>query len=230
MLRATLRGAALVAVIVTLLASVVAQEPIQLRPTSTGSWPISPAVIATFITRGEPVRITPGQPPQILHGAQSGPVTLDLLVLWRGSPGWFLQGDGPKAESGGGDGRGHVSVRLHEGGLDLEVALDTEKRVARIAGTEIALGEANVVLVDSVDGPGGLTITGTRSVDPRIQPAPPGLYDVLRSAQDLVPFLRCEARLPDRGKPGLSSGGASSPVLAYMQQVLDASCARIQGK
>jgi hypothetical protein len=38
------------------------------------------------------------------HDNGDGTGSLDLLVLWRGSPGWFLRGR--SASSGGGDGRG----------------------------------------------------------------------------------------------------------------------------
>ena len=44
--------------------------------TSSGSRVVSPAVAATWITKHR----------------QAGDGELELLVLWRGSPGWFLEG------------------------------------------------------------------------------------------------------------------------------------------
>ena len=172
----------------------------------------------------------PGQLPPVPREAQTGPVTLDLLILWRGAPGWFMRGGGPNLESGGGDNKGHVSVHVERFGLVLDVTLDTDKRVAQIAGNQVALGDANVVLVDGLDVPGGLAISGTRAVGPRIEQPPSGLFDVFRGAPDLVPFLCCEARLPVLPAPKEAPAGASTAIVGYMQQVLDANCARIQGK
>ncbi len=229
MLDAPLRGAVVAAVVATLLASLSAQEPREIRPSSIMTLAISPAVVATVITRGEPVRITPGQLPLRPPTDRSGPVTLDLLVLWRGAPGWFLK-PGGSAESGGGDSSGHVTVHAEKGGIALDVMLDTEKRVAQIAGNDVALGDANVVLVDSVDVAGGLTVLGTRTVTARIPVPPEGLADVFRDAPDLVPFLRCEARLPAPPAPKEVPAQTSAAVAAYVQQAMDASCARLQRK
>lgn len=178
--------------------------------TSFATWPVSPAVVVTFIAHYE--ADPPGQhlpPPSPPH---AGPVTLDLLVFWRGSPGWFVK-DGPRAESGGGDDKGHVNVRVEMGGFVLEVNLDKENRVARVAGQEVALVDGNVILVDGVDLPGGPQVVDTRSVDPTTDPLPDGLYTVLRGAPDLVPFMQCEARLPEPA--------------GFMQQVFDRNCARM---
>lgn len=171
------------------------------------TWPISPTVMVTFITRVEPTRPQPPPSPP-----PSGPATLELMVLWRGEPGWFMKG-GQQSSSGGGDDNGHVNVRLEQAGVVLEVNLDRQSGMAHIGGREVVLGDANVILVDDVDMPGGLHVAGTQSVDPRTEALPDGIYTVLRGAPDLIPFLRCEARLPDAG--------------GVMQQVLGASCARL---
>jgi hypothetical protein len=186
-------------------------------PTEVGSVPISPAVIATFIAHGEPSTITPtpGQPPPVPPLKLTGPMTLDLLVLWRGAPGWFLK-DGHQSSSGGGDDRGHVNVRLEQAGVVLEINLDTQNGTARIAGEELVLGDANVILVDGVDLPEGPKVVGTQYVDPLTEPLPDGLYIILRRAPDLLPFMQCGAVLPD--------------TAGFVQQVFDASCARMVNK
>jgi len=183
------------------------QQQWSLGATSMATWAISPTVMVTFITRGESTRPQPPPSPP-----PSGPVTLELMVLWRGAPGWFLKG-GQQSSSGGGDDKGHVNVRLEQAGVVLEVNLDRPMGMAHIGGQEVVLGDANVIMVDDVDVPGGLHVAGTRSVDPRTQALPDGVYTVLRGAPDLISFLRCEARLPEPA--------------GFMQQVLDASCARM---
>ena len=176
--------------------------------TSIATWPISPTVLVTFITRLESTN--PPQPPP--SPPLSGPATLELMVLWRGEPGWFMKGGG-QASSGGGDANGHVYLRHEQAGVVLEVNLDRDKGMAIIGGQEVVLADANVILVDDVDVPGGLNVAGTRSVDPRTEALPDGVYTVLRGAPDLISFLRCEARLPEPA--------------GFMQQVLDTSCARM---
>jgi hypothetical protein len=227
MLHAPLRGWALAALAAAVLASASAQEQNRTSHTSISSWPISPAVIATFIGHHGPLSITPGQePPRTLP---TDPVTLDLLVLWRGAPGWFIQGSRGH-ESGGGDSSGRVSVHVERGGVVLDLTLDTQKRVAQIGKKRVALGDANVVLVDAVDVPDGLTVVGTGTVDPRIEGLPTGVYDALRGVPDLVPFLRCEAKLPVPPAPKDIPSGAATGIVSFMQQVLDNNCARIAGK
>ena len=106
----------------------------------------------------------------------------------------------------------------------------TNWRVVQIAGTEVPLGDANVVMVDRVDVPDGLTIFGTGTVERRVDALPNGLYDALRGAPDLVTFLRCDASLPVPPAPKDVPAEAAAAVAAYLQQAMDAGCARMQGK
>lgn len=217
------RLSVLVTAAVLTLATASAQKQQSHEATSIASWPLSPAVMVTRITRSE-ATLPPHRPPS---PPPSGPVTLVLLVLWRGEPGWFLN-RGHSAERGGGDSSGRVNVQLEQGGQNLELTLDSERRVVTIAGKEVALGSANVVLVDRVDVPGGPIVSSTGSVDPVIDAAPSELYAVFRGAPDLIPFLRCEARLPQTAT--LAGNADPARAFAFMQQVLDANCARIIGK
>jgi hypothetical protein len=178
-------------------------------PTEVGSLPISPAVMATFIAHGEP------QPAPVPPHTLTGPMTLDLLVLWRGAPAWFLEGDHSSGSSWG-DASGHVNVRLEQAGVVLDISLDKQNGTARIAGRDLVLGDANVVLVDGVGLPEGPNVVGTQSVDPLTEPLPDGLYIILRRAPDLLPFMQCGAALPD--------------AAGFVQHVFDASCARMVNK
>ena len=193
MLRPPARALALVCVAaVPLVISAFAQAHRPIGPTAIASWSISPAVVATFIAHGDPEAPEQIRERLATHTVPSGPVTLDVLILWRGSPGWFLHGGQPH-DSGGGDSNGNVNVHLERAGIVLDATLDGDKRVLHVGRQQVVLGDANVVLVDQVDVPGALSIAGTRTVESRVQRPPEGLYDVFRGAQDLVPFLRCEA-------------------------------------
>jgi len=105
-----------------------------------------------------------------------GKGTLELLVLWRGSPGWFRSDKGGSGGAGGSGARGRtggggerVETRtawLTEGGVNLSVRLEPSSRRAWIQDREIDLNDANVVLVDDVDRGAALRIAGLVKIDP----------------------------------------------------------------
>jgi len=150
-----------------------------------------------------------------------------LLVLWRGTPGWFSKdgrGGGSSGGSGGGGGGAASGAGLSgsyayeyvvQGGLTFMMEFDYAKKNVKILDQEISLAETNVVLVDFVDSPGGPQIVGTRWIDaaPRIDAAPPqqpaptptrtsvGPVDpigaVVKRAPELFEYLRCDLSLSD---------------------------------
>jgi hypothetical protein len=130
-----------------------------------------------------------------------------LLVLWRGTPGWFSKGGGGargSGGSGGGAGAGSSGSYGYEyvsqGGLTFMMEFDYDRRIVKILNQEIALDATNVVLVDSVDSTNGPTIAGYRWVDP----APPdqtaaadSIAAVVKRAPELFEYLRCDLSLSD---------------------------------
>ena len=122
-----------------------------LSQTSSSSRPVSASVISTYVARdGE----------------------LTLLVLWRGSPGWYSRGGGSSSRSGGSGGaaggREFGSFSMTFGGRTLSIDFDYTAHVARLLGQEISLADTNVVLVDDVDGPTGARISSLLWVDPKL--------------------------------------------------------------
>jgi hypothetical protein len=131
------------------------------------------------------------------YGAD-GAQTLDLLVLWRGAPGWFAKAGGSGTSSGGNSESFHSTIRY--GGLELQLELQPQTRFATIQGKRIELREDNVVLVDEVDGPSGPSVVRTLHVDPglpRTDNGYPMIEAVLRRSPAIVEFLRCDTRVPD---------------------------------
>ena len=132
-----------------------------------------------------------------------------LLVLWRGTPGWFSKGgrgggSGSGGGSGGGAGAGRSGSWAYEyvarGGLTFMMEFDYDKRIVRILNQEISLEETNVVLVDFVDSANGPTIVGSRWVDPAPpeQPSPVDpIAAVVKRTPELFEYLRCDLSLPD---------------------------------
>ena len=137
-----------------------------------------------------------------------GSYTLDLLILWRGTPGWLLTPEGHGVSSGGsghfcgpppdcfvpGAGEEHV----YAGGRDLVVRLHPYAGTvdAEVLGQTFTFGgNANVVLVDNADQDDP-TITQTLHVDP---PMPEGhqIWVVIKRSPILQAFLQCDVRLPD---------------------------------
>ena len=159
--------------------------------TSSGSRVVSPAVAATWITKHR----------------QAGDGELELLVLWRGSPGWFLEGgqDGRSGSStwggtsAGGPGGSQETVdhQVFLGGLTLNLQFNRRPRTARVQDIGVSLQNANVILVDQVDSREALTVVGTRWIDPQVSGAPVRIEQVLGRSSELVAFLRCNASLPD---------------------------------
>src|SRR5215203_1802292 len=108
--------------------------------TTSSSRPVSATVISTYVARG-------GE--------------LTLLVLWRGSPGWYSGGGGNSSSGGGGGsagGREVGSFSMTFGRRTLAIDFDYTARIARLLEQEVSLADTNVVLVDEVDGPSGARI------------------------------------------------------------------------
>jgi len=155
---------------------------------SGGTGPVSPSVLATTMS--------------VVDAAGRG--TLELLVLWRGSPGWFRKSGGASGSGGGGTmgaGPGPM-VRtewVSQGGVSLRVRFDSVARRAWIQDNEIVLNDANVVLVDDVDSSAGPQIVRTLRIDPEYETAPMRpmpTHMFIRRSPELVEFLQCDLAVP----------------------------------
>jgi hypothetical protein len=144
------------------------------RPYSGGaSQIVSPTVVATLMTR-----------------VQNDVHTLELLVLWRGKPGWFLEGNGHRG-SGGGSGD-VVSAEIEYSGRSLYAAFNRRSRIATIQDRKIDLNpDLNVVLVDKVEGSDAALIFSMARVDPALPAEQPQLPALLKRSDQLREFLQC---------------------------------------
>jgi hypothetical protein len=135
--------------------------------------------------------------------------TTTLLVLWRGTPGWFTAGgrgrSGGSSGSGGGSSASSYSYQyMTYGGRTFMMGFDDDKKIVKLLNQEVSLKDTNVVLVDFVDSTGGPTIVGYRWVEPG-PPAPApvagGAADpiagVIRRSPELYDYLRCDLRMAD---------------------------------
>jgi len=163
----------------------------------------------------------------IWHNEADGTSTLDVAVFWRGTPGWFTAGD-PREQSGGGtstgltDGRpGPMTEFISVGGLRLEMQFEPGTGRVRIQDQNISSQNANVILVDEVDGAAGPRIVEMVRVEPRVSGRFVDIDTVVRRHPAVFPFLRCDAGFPDQPQ--------HSPIeVAVWRQMTDLTCARLR--
>jgi len=152
----------------------------------------SPAVVASWMS----------------HENYADGSTTTLLVLWRGTPGWFSKrgrggasgGGGGFSGSGAGVGGSYGYQYMSEGGLSFMIEFDYDKRIVTILNHVISLEATNVVLVDGVDSANGPTIVGYRFVDPAPTEQPSSvdpIAAVVKRTPELFDYLRCDLSLSD---------------------------------
>jgi hypothetical protein len=148
---------------------------------SSGSQALSPSVIGSKLITRE----------------GDGPERLEVLVLWRGSPGWFMRSTGSRRSgSGGGATRSPlIEFSIFQGGLHLSATFDRATRIVNVLGEEVRLGNANVVLVDLVDDPAGPRVLKTMTATPRGSSSLP--HAAFISTPELLDYLRCLAQIPE---------------------------------
>jgi len=126
-------------------------------------------------------------------------VTTSLLVLWRGTAGWFGRAIAPSASNAGSTNQGFTYAG-HEFRIDYDDAAATATLVKR----QFSLKDVNVVLVDGVDSAEGSAILASRWVPPG-PPAPPlmpgavgdPIAGVVIRAPELYEYLRCDLTVSD---------------------------------
>lgn len=161
---------------------------------------LSPSVYANSFTLGDPVAREDLLDP-VGRSPLSEETTLVALILWRDEPGWFLRTDG-EAVSGMQSGSWRPDevwetiARVGPPGRPFNLAWNAEARVMRIEGTEVPLGDDNVILVDGAASNEGMEILGTRRVaETRFRMGDTGA--LIRQSDELREYLRCEVPLPD---------------------------------
>lgn len=126
-------------------------------------------------------------------------LVLDLLILWRGEPGWFhgttagVRGSSGSSVSGRGI-RGAVSHSTHYGGVTIGFDANFDTRTATVAQSSIDLARVNTVVVDDVDGQ--RRIGATRWTDPALPLVGDWNLALAQRSGALTRDLRCEIPMP----------------------------------
>ena len=153
---------------------------------SPGSAPVVPKTIGGATSVISPVVVG-----QWFANRLNGKEILELLVLWRGTPGWFRQ-PGGVGDSGGDPGSHHTWLKY--GVVDLSLDFDeTTRRVTLQGRDRITLGTNNVLLIDEVDGPHGPRIVDTFAIAGTMPGSVGQIAPLLRDSARIMAFLRCDA-------------------------------------
>ena len=161
--------------------------PVGVTATSSSTLPASAVAVMTWVTRF----------------GHDGVHTLELLVVWRGTPSWFARG-GPHSGSGGGSGTAfHSSERF--GDIELELDFDRVSRIVSIQGQKLNIGDSNILLVDGVDSAAGAKLATHLHVDPALvmlANGRPDIASVIKRSPEAVSFLQCDVPMSYGGRAG----------------------------
>src|SRR5262245_3661811 len=169
------------AVAVTILAAPAAQSS-----SNGGSATMSPSVVGSYFVSRDGNDVA----------------TLELVVLWRGSPGWFMRSNGFASEHGLSPLPGRV-YDIRQGGVRLTMSFNAATRVARVLDQDVPLTNgANVILVDDVDGPSGPRVVKTLKVNGALGSNRVLNYLIL-DTPELLDYMRCLSHIagPQNGGP-----------------------------
>ena len=134
-------------------------------------------------------------------GHAEGPAQVpDLVILWRGEPGWFLAPTpgGVNAVGGarsyGAGTRGHVSETRRYGGITIGFDADFDAEVLKVGASAIPLDRVNTVVLDYVGGE--WRVTAKRWTEPRPPVAGDWNLALARRSPEFLRDLRCELPMP----------------------------------
>ena len=169
------------------------QAPPGVPMESSASRPVSATVVATTMVR-------------TIDGASA----LNLMVLWRGSNGWFLK-SGARGSGGRGSQR-TLTARMSYGDLDLLAELDLQPRAVRIQGKPATLkpADANVILVDGVEGP-DLRVVSTLKIDPAMA-SDREIEPLFKRSPEVLAFLQCDQKSTNASVQMLADRSCQGPM------------------
>lgn len=126
---------------------------------------------------------------------------LDLLIVWRGAPGWFYNRHVGRVGGGGfnrfGAGtKGHVAMHQAYGNVTIDFEVDFDANNVSIGDQTVALGRRNTILVDNADRPGVHQISAMRWTAPRQPLGGDVNLTLVQRSRELLSDLQCEIPMP----------------------------------
>ena len=114
----------------------------------------------------------------------------ELAVLWRGRSGWYT--GRPRSEHASGNAQS-VSVSLQYGPTSLALSLDRRTREVTAGSIHTTLPPgANTILIDHVDEPNAISITGFTTLQLTATMTNGSLAAALSRSSNAVSFLQCD--------------------------------------
>jgi hypothetical protein len=144
---------------------------------------------------------------------------VDLLSVWRGSPGWFQNrqfgdgGSGGYNEFGAGT-KGHVAMHQAYGDVTISFDADFDANTVAIGERTVALGRVNTIIVDKVDGPGVHQISAMRWTEPRLPLGGDVNLILTQQSRELLNDLQCDIQMPTP-----PSGIPQEPVMTVCEKL-----------
>jgi hypothetical protein len=133
------------------------------------------------------------------HPEDAGTSALDLLILWRGTPGWLFRSGGIGGNASGRQGFGSNTgtQTIWAGDRALTWTFDLTANTITILDQSFSLADVNVVLVDDADSPQGSRVVRALRIDPGYPGDRLHFELALRRSPELLEFLQCDAQLSD---------------------------------
>lgn len=125
---------------------------------------------------------------------QGQPNELDLAIVWRGRPGWFIEGQGARESGGGTSVSFQQTITRGDVSLSFRFVFPTRQLII-LDGAPIDLKDANVVLVDNVNDPKKTAVVAKLTIPSRLT-ASGGLVEPFGKSNEIFAFLQCDAEVP----------------------------------
>jgi hypothetical protein len=141
------------------------------------------------------------------HPEGAGTSALDLLILWRGTPGWLLRGGGMGGSASGRQGfaSNMGTQTMWAGSRALTWTFDLTAKTVTILDQSFSLAAVNVVLVDDADSPQGSRVVRALRIDPTYPGSALHFELALRRSPELLEFLQCDVPLSDAREQAMNA-------------------------
>ncbi len=154
------------------------------------------------------------------HAADSGQI-LDLLILWRGRPGWFQRREGGRSGGGGsrqlGAGtKGHVSQSSFYGHVTISFDADFDANIVTVGNVSVPLKGVNTLLVDQIDDVNTRRVSATRWNEPRLPLSGDMNLTLVRRSRELLAYLQCQIPMP---APSMTASMPQPPVMTVCEKL-----------
>ena len=126
---------------------------------------------------------------------------IDVVILWRGSAGWFQRGPSGQHGSGGSTvmgpaTKGHVVHHATYGDIAISFDADFDTKTIKLGGRTIGLERVNTIFVDRIQESAAPRITVTGWTEPRLPLGGDRNLMLARRSREVRDYLQCDIPMP----------------------------------